>query len=288
MPHAEVPNSGRFILITLTAISFLPQLRRLYSTKSSLGLSPSYVLCNLIVATEQFAIIFYLMVSMPEATGDTFVHNPQNAGDWLNFAQIAVTWILFLAQFILTLLYRPAHRAKREYINIYGIYLLISLVPLAIDQMGLTPHLATPSWPENDLREGWAATHGLFLNTLMPPLAFIALIPQGAQIWKHISDPATYSGLSILGLVIQSGVFGSVAVSWVWRVSFTGYNSKYDAGWFWDYGWPVVENGVIAGVQALLVVLAGWRGCVEVRKRERELEGVGTPEDREREPLLPK
>ncbi|KAL2832686.1 hypothetical protein BJY01DRAFT_253794 [Aspergillus pseudoustus] len=307
MAYTEVPDSVRIVLLILTAISFIPQLRRLYSKKNSLGLSPSYVLCNLIVATEQFAIIFYMMISVPEAFGNSFVHDPHTVGDWVNFAQIIVTWILFLAvyelgpgvppspypdSFILTITYRPAHRAKCGYVAIYIIYLLISLVPLELDQMGLTPHLATPSWPENDLREAWAFTHGLFLNTLMPPLALIALIPQAVQIWKHIGDPVGYPGLSVWDLVIQSGVFGSVAVSWIWRVSFTGYSSKFDPGWFWDYGWPVVENGVVAGVQAVLALLAGWRGCVGARKRGREQQDGGfeepTPEDRERQPLLPK
>jgi uncharacterized protein with PQ loop repeat len=88
-------------LIALTAISFLPQLYRLHVKKNSLGISPSYVLCNLIVATEQFAILFYLLVSVPEAGGDMLVHEPRTAGDWLNFAQLATTWVLFLTLYVL-------------------------------------------------------------------------------------------------------------------------------------------------------------------------------------------
>ncbi|KAL3465922.1 hypothetical protein BJX64DRAFT_251277 [Aspergillus heterothallicus] len=297
MTDDSLPNFARIILLFLTAISFIPQLHRLFWKKNSLGLSPSYVLCNLIVATEQFALMFYMMISMPEAAGDSFVHDPHTVGDWLNFVQMTITWILFLFVFILTIHYRPSNRAKRGYVCIYIIYLLISLIPLAIDLIGLTPHLATPSWPENDLRELWAVTHGLLLNALMPPLAAIALIPQAAQIWKHIGDPARHPGLSVLGLAIQSGILASVAVSWNFRVSFVGYGAKFDFGWFWDYGWPVVENGVVAGVEALLALLAGWRGWVEMRRRRERVEdedgdgdgdGGGTPHDREREPLLPK
>lgn len=88
-------------LIILTTIPFIVQLQRLYSTKTDNSLSPSYVICNLILATEQLTIIFYMMVSVPEAAGGVFTHDPQNAGDWLNFTQITITWILFLALYVL-------------------------------------------------------------------------------------------------------------------------------------------------------------------------------------------
>ncbi|KAL2861650.1 hypothetical protein BJX68DRAFT_223006 [Aspergillus pseudodeflectus] len=291
--YNEVPNSVRVILIALTAISFLPQLYRLDVKKNSLGISPSYVLCNLIVATEQFAILFYLLVSVPEAGGDMLVHEPRTAGDWLNFAQLATTWVLFLTLFILTITYRPAHREKRDHVIIYILYLLITLVPLFLDFIGLTPYFATPEWPETDLRENWAFIHGLFLNTLMPAFAFLALFPQMAQIWKHVGDTEGYPGLSVLGLAIQAWVFVALAVSWAWRISYSdGDYGKGEIPWFWSYGWPVVETGMIAAVQAFLVLVAWWRGSVERRERRNGLQGLGeededdAAEDWEREPLL--
>ncbi|KAJ0417849.1 hypothetical protein BJY00DRAFT_288795 [Aspergillus carlsbadensis] len=294
-PYNEVPNSVRVLLIALTAISFLPQLHRLHVKKISLGISPSYVLCNLIVATEQFAIFFFLMVNVPEIGGDMLVHEPRTAGDWLNFAQLATSWVLFLILFILTLTYRPAPRAKSEYAIIYTIYLLITLAPLLLDLMGLTPHFATPSWPENDLRDGWAFMHGLLLNTFMPAFAATALLPQMAQIWKHVGDPVDYPGLSVLGLAVQACFFGALAVSWPWRISYSdGDYGMGPSGWFWSYGWPVVETGVVAVVQAFLVLVAWWRGTVEGRGRRKgarqgleDGEEQDAAEDWEREPLLP-
>ncbi|KAI9368496.1 hypothetical protein BJX61DRAFT_214425 [Aspergillus egyptiacus] len=280
MGYTEVPNSVRTILILLTTLSFLPQLHRLRSRKCSLGLSPSYVLCNLIFATEQLTNIFYMMVNYPEARWDDFVHDPVTAGDWLNFAQMAITWGLFLVLFILTIHYRPPQRRKCEYVNLYTFYLCISLIPEVIDIVDLTPVLSTPSWSTDHLVGAFVSMHGLLLNTLAPFFSLISILPQTAQIWKHIRKKE-YDCLSLLGLAVQAVVFAFVAASWPWRISYTDVDyGKFAPGWFWESGWPVVENGVFAGVQGVLLLVAVWRRLVQRR------EGGKRDEEREREPLL--
>jgi uncharacterized protein with PQ loop repeat len=83
----------------LSFVSFLPQLRLLYTRKDSAGLSLFYLLFNLIVATELFTFSFLLVVnSGMEEKGkpDMFVHNPLDAGDSINLAQFALVWVLWL------------------------------------------------------------------------------------------------------------------------------------------------------------------------------------------------
>jgi uncharacterized protein with PQ loop repeat len=87
------------ILTALTAISFVPQLRLLWVRRSSAGISPCYVLFNLISATELFTISFYFLVNHVEPA-DVFIHEPPAVGDWLNLAQLALVWVLWLAVYV--------------------------------------------------------------------------------------------------------------------------------------------------------------------------------------------
>ena len=94
-PHQDIADFPS-VLIVLTALSFLPQLYQLWSKKDSTGISIGYVLANLVVATEQLTLEAYVTVNVPESAGGTFTHDPLSTGDWLNFVQTLVTWLLFL------------------------------------------------------------------------------------------------------------------------------------------------------------------------------------------------
>jgi hypothetical protein len=83
----------------LSFVSFLPQLRLLYVRKDSAGLSLFYLLFNLIVATELFAISFLLVVNSgleEKGKPNLFVHNPPDTGDNINLAQFTLVWVLWL------------------------------------------------------------------------------------------------------------------------------------------------------------------------------------------------
>jgi hypothetical protein len=77
-------------------LSFLPQLHRIWLGKDCSGISPYYVLLNLLSATEQFTIMFFNLVNR---SNDTARNNGRlyDTGDWLNLGQVTVVWILFLA-----------------------------------------------------------------------------------------------------------------------------------------------------------------------------------------------
>jgi uncharacterized protein with PQ loop repeat len=83
------------LLLILNVLSFVPQLTRTLSRKASSGISTYYVLFNLISTTEQFVLAFFYIVNDFD-NSDFFVHNPINAGDWINLAQTAVVAIFWL------------------------------------------------------------------------------------------------------------------------------------------------------------------------------------------------
>jgi hypothetical protein len=87
------------ILLLLSFISFLPQLRLPYLRKNSSGLSLIYVLCNLIIATELLTVSFVLVVNYAteEAKPGIFVHDPPDVGDKINLAQFALVWVMWLS-----------------------------------------------------------------------------------------------------------------------------------------------------------------------------------------------
>ena len=84
------------ILLLLSLFSFLPQCRLILSRGTSSGISLYYVLFNLIVATEQFAIGLHLHVDNVEID-DAIIQSPPSVGDWLNLAQFASVWLGHLA-----------------------------------------------------------------------------------------------------------------------------------------------------------------------------------------------
>jgi hypothetical protein len=77
-------------------LSFLPQLQLIGARKDASGIALSYILLNLIAATEQFALNFgYIALTMPSS--GVFVHKSLTAGDWLNLAETTLVWVLFVA-----------------------------------------------------------------------------------------------------------------------------------------------------------------------------------------------
>lgn len=83
------------ILILLSGASYLPQLHRIWVHGNCQGISLSYLLLNLISATEQFTIGFFILVNHKGGT-DLFVETPITTGDWLNLAQLTLVWALHL------------------------------------------------------------------------------------------------------------------------------------------------------------------------------------------------
>lgn len=87
------------VLLALSLLSFLPQLREFWLRRNASGISPYYVLFHLIGATELFAVAFFYIINSaaqsPPAS-DVFAHKPPRLGDYLNLVQLALVWMLWL------------------------------------------------------------------------------------------------------------------------------------------------------------------------------------------------
>lgn len=92
--RAETNQRGS-ILAALTIASFLPQINRTIFRQDCLGISPTYIFFNLLVATDQLGFQAYLMVANSEVL-DEIVASPPTRGDWLNSIQFGVVWLMNL------------------------------------------------------------------------------------------------------------------------------------------------------------------------------------------------
>ncbi|KAL4788926.1 hypothetical protein BDV19DRAFT_383526 [Aspergillus venezuelensis] len=275
MARPECPDHIRIILIVSTALSFLPQLIRLWWRRNTTGFSTGHVLLNLFAATEQLTIDLFLMVITPDPTTGEFTHEPLTTGDWLNLAQIGTGWIGFNILFVTCLSLQSTGTSIRGYIKAYTLYLLISLLPELIDMMGLIP--STKAYPRDSLLEGFIATHMLFLK---PLTTFLTLISALCQTGKETS-------LSLTGLVVQCTVFSCVGVSWIYRVvEFRRLGAPWVSpawDWYWSVGWPVVDGVGFGGVQGVLAWCVLFNRLKAWREGRRERKVVDDADEGEAE-----
>ncbi|KAJ5952238.1 uncharacterized protein N7479_010651 [Penicillium vulpinum] len=252
------PNLLSIILSILTVSSFYPLIESLWLKKDSSGISTYYVLFNLIAATEQFTIVFFFMVNNT-AGSSVFVHTPISVGDWLNFTQMTVSYVLFLIYFALTLHYLPDNRAhKYTAVAIYTVFLLISVIPELIDVITGGPH------SNNSDRDFglalFSVPHVMYINPVVTLLIIISFIFQAHKSWKESS-----ACMSIRDLAIQALVFALLGVSWLLRLEWPPLNmpSFYQsrlAEVFCLVAWVPVDHFLFALGQALLCFVIWRRG----------------------------
>ncbi|KAF4205921.1 hypothetical protein CNMCM5878_006475 [Aspergillus fumigatiaffinis] len=82
------------IVLLLTFASFTPQIQHVWQRRDAKGISSSYLLFNLICATEHVFFGFFWMVNMREWPG-FWTHLPITVLDWVNFVQLTGVWALF-------------------------------------------------------------------------------------------------------------------------------------------------------------------------------------------------
>lgn len=81
---ANCPNS---VLVVLTVLSFLPQIRQIVVQKRSTGISLYNVVFSFVNATKLLALFSWVFLVFPEDSGRA-VHSPRSLGDWLNASQL--------------------------------------------------------------------------------------------------------------------------------------------------------------------------------------------------------
>ncbi|KAJ6110195.1 hypothetical protein N7486_002430 [Penicillium sp. IBT 16267x] len=268
-----IPDWLRIILILLSGASYLPQLHRIWVHGNCQGISLGYLLLNLISATEQFTIGFFILVNHKGGT-DLFVETPVTAGDWLNLAQLTLVWVLHLLSQVpsnlfyikvlsILCLWFPSDNHigyKLGLLTVYVPFTLISIIPLFIDAID-HDFFGPPEWRQwgEALFSGY---HALFMNPIVTVLALVALPCQARAIRAlPIGNP---KALSLLGLLAQGVVFSVVAISWTMRVKFQdlsfrdviAYGYLTLISWYQMVGWAAVDNAVFALVQISLYCLA--------------------------------
>ncbi|KAJ0425645.1 hypothetical protein BJY00DRAFT_274669 [Aspergillus carlsbadensis] len=276
MDQLNVPNWLRIVLSILTVISFLPQLHAIWRRGSSAGVSVYYVLLNLIWATEQFTLFFFLLINDTEGAG-RIVYEPPTTGDWLNLVQALILALMFFLLWVQTgqtsrpthllmasslpslstvLYYSPSDlaRIKTPALVIYTGFLLISIIPLLLDLVLGDARVSNPPPERVWLLTFFSIPHALIINPVTTLLCFLSLFPQATLVIKRQPSPT----LSLLGLAIQSVAFVLVGLSWLCRLNFASPESTF-LGWYIVFGWPAVDNLLFATVQATLLCLAMHR-----------------------------
>ncbi|KAF7587810.1 hypothetical protein BBP40_006691 [Aspergillus hancockii] len=243
-----VPLWVSITLLILTFVSFVPQLRRVHQRKNSSGISLRYLLCNLISATEQLGLGLFCVVVQGERL-EFFIHNPRDAGDWVNLAQFTVVWVLAYAI--------PIRRTRKiSGMAMYFFLLLGILYPLVTEPI---PDVVCPG--ENCAYRGWVVgplvgQHMIYIHPIVTGVSIVGLLKQAQEIKRH-----PISALSLAGLVGQALTFTLVALSWVFRIRFP--YERIDQitpsvlfHWYQAVGWAAVDNAVFAFMQFILLWLS--------------------------------
>ncbi|ERF73258.1 hypothetical protein EPUS_03090 [Endocarpon pusillum Z07020] len=202
------------ILLFLSLVSFIPQYHHILWRRDCSGISLSYVLFNLIAATEQCALGLHYIVDNVEVS-DTIVGSTPTVGDWLNLWQLGVVWICHSALFILCLCYPPERPGpKRTVLAVYISFLLISLAPVVFESF-----LPAPGDSSEHDRRWFSATfsgvHTMFINPIVTVIGFASLFEQA----RETRSRPSLGALSIMGLAIQAVVFAVVALYWPLRMT---------------------------------------------------------------------
>ncbi|OJJ74122.1 hypothetical protein ASPBRDRAFT_192860 [Aspergillus brasiliensis CBS 101740] len=135
------------IILALTCASFVPQIKHVWQTKDSRGISTAYLLFNLLCITEH--VFFHSLDIAYLWDGSRYLSAPVSVSplDWVNLAQVLGVWVLSNVFFALCLYYSPPTRPHRHRLRtflilaLYSFFLLFTLVPLILD---LTTDLFCP------------------------------------------------------------------------------------------------------------------------------------------------
>ncbi|KAE8376157.1 hypothetical protein BDV26DRAFT_305782 [Aspergillus bertholletiae] len=268
VPASNIVEFTIFFLLILSIFPFVPQLDLLRQNGGSMGTSLVYLLCNVLNATEQFTISFsYLFIA---EDSEFFIYSPPNAGDWLNFFQLAVTWSLSSTLFFFGVICSPAHNGRKTFIlGIYLTFLSISLLA-AVAYVLINPCGASCG------SNGWVTaiflgSHLIFVNPVVTLLAIAALPAQLRVLKQH-----EHTALSLIGLASQAVIFTVLGFSWLFRVRLDYNLSDFFrtwgsfTSWYQLVGWVAVDNLIFAAVQGILLLVVLRRKKMAITEGENE------------------
>ncbi|KAK1763427.1 hypothetical protein QBC33DRAFT_549651 [Phialemonium atrogriseum] len=243
----------RILLFLLTIISFLPHYQQIISRNDCSGISPYYILFNLVSATHQFFLGYAYVVQFDGTMH--FVHgNPRTLLDWLNFVQLTIVLLCFVTFFGLCLLCPSDQPSFHKYIA--TILYIIILVLYLWSQF--------PSFKEDRPDRGLLESlyYGVlffYVNYFITAIGIASLLLQ----WRQAT------ALSLRGLFLQAVIFPAVAISW-YLFTYYDWHQEGDPkdppgfhGWYLFVGFTAVDNAVFAVVQGILFYIAWRRGFDE-------------------------
>ncbi|KAF2813096.1 uncharacterized protein BDZ99DRAFT_496170 [Mytilinidion resinicola] len=182
----ESPDVGNFavsvfILIGIL-ISYLPQHYRIISRRSSLGLSPMFVLLGTVSGTAAIANILTLPASRADMACCTEISRFACAAAMLGVAQVGVQWTCFFFIMLLFLIFFPRRPSPPS-------------TPTTTTPTAPSPdHETIPTWAEAILVLLFSLA--FFLFAFLTSLVFIYAAPAHLQGWANF--------LGILGTVLAS------------------------------------------------------------------------------------
>ncbi|BDD62258.1 hypothetical protein MAP00_007234 [Monascus purpureus] len=195
---------------------FSPSFKKTWVRKSSCGISIFYLLFNLVSTTEHFTLFFFSLVNAgnSETPIHMFRHHPPNVGDWFNFAQISMVWLLFLFLLVNGLYFQSAGHTlhKTAVVMIYIFFLGVTIIPEFVDAI-----IGECSSDHQWALEFFISGNRLFILPATTILRILA-IPFQAYMISH--QPWPSSSLSLTTLAAQAVIFFLVAVSWIMRVPY--------------------------------------------------------------------
>ncbi len=277
----DAPNS---LLLALSLASFLPQLGVLLVRRDSSGMSPFYVLSNLLCATEQLTFIFLSAVITPDEP--LITHSPLTLGDWINLGHTAAVWVLWLIvyvhtsppllpllpllllasvsrlttvrrrpRFVLSLSFLPGHGGSRAAAAaICFVHLLVSVVPQFMTVL-LLPDPRQGVYINLDLTQILFWGHILLVLPATTVIRILGVWLQAREVVSHL--PGLPPPLSKASLRLQAVVFAVVAVSWLGRLPSHAHNILGDSLSLTLIYWFAINDGILAAGQALLLWLVG-------------------------------
>ena len=89
---AVLATSMFSLLVGATVASYIPQYTRIYSLRSSAGISLTSTLFLALAAQTQLVQMYYLFTIHPDTRHGGVVPKPIKLQDWLNLAQIIAQW----------------------------------------------------------------------------------------------------------------------------------------------------------------------------------------------------
>ncbi|KAF7590104.1 hypothetical protein BBP40_003260 [Aspergillus hancockii] len=202
----------------------------------------------------------------------------KTTGDWINLAQLAAVWILWLLLFLMGLYYPSDRQSRQRKVSasiMYILLLLVSIVPVVADAID---YYFVSS--EEDAYRNWGLDffgefHYSYIHPVMTLVGIYAYFPQERELRSRAQLPA----FSQTGLAAQAVIFSLVAISWTMRIKL--YDSTLPdlpvwatvPEWYKYVWWAAVDNMIFAGIQIGLYF--------KTRHQERP------PIDGETQPLLP-